>query len=228
MRRKTILLLLSFIIIFSYSCTFESGKNIQEEGYVEYDIVYLKNDLKNVQEFQLPKKMKLQFSPRYIKNSIDGFAGIISIKNISDLKKDTVTTMLKFFNYKYYYTNNKGETPCCFEITETPDIEFTDDTIILAGLKCYKAKIIFPSGKAGHDIYYTREIKANNVNKNTAYSEIPGILMEFQMNLSGLTMLFKATKVEQCAIDKKEFTIDKGYKKIPREEMVKIINQLLE
>ena len=210
------------------SCISKPFEGIRGEGYVEYDITYLRNELDGISEYLLPKKMILTFSPRFTKNTIEGYAGIINIQNITDLKKDTVTTVLKFFNYKYYYTSSPKETPCCFEIMEDPVIEFLEDSILIAGIVSYKAIVNFPSSNKSHEVFYSKNVKADIINKNTAYHEIPGILMKFEMDMGNLTMIFNATKVETYSIKDNEFQIPSGYEKISREKMVKIISELLE
>jgi len=221
------LLLLSFFLTI-ITCKQKPFEGIKAEGKITYDITYKKIDLDKIPEKLLPQKMTLLFSNRYTKNIIEGYAGIISIQNINDLKMDTVTTSFKFFNHKYYYTSKPKESPCCFEILEKPIIKFENDSIQIAGFNCYRASIEYPKSGKKHTIYYTMEIDAGIINKNTAYEKVPGILMDFEMEMGSLTMQFKASEINFQNIEMKEFSLRDGYKKISRDDMVKIIDQLLE
>ena len=118
-----------------------------------------------------------------------------------------MTTLFKYINYKYYYSSNPKELPCCFELLEKPEIVFLDDSIKIAGLMCYKANVVFPTVSQNHDIYYTKRIESEIINKNTIYEDIPGILMRFQMEMGSLTLLFEATNIELCSVDLNEFKI---------------------
>jgi GLPGLI family protein len=223
---KLIFIPLIMAVVFT-SCRQQQMQGNKGQGSVEYDITYRNNEL-DIPQHLLPQKMTMTFTKRYSKNIIEGYAGIISIRNINDLKKDTVTTLFKLFNHKVYYTSRPRETPCCFEILEKPKITFTGDTLHIAGLLCHKVLINNESDNSSREVFYTKEIETHSVNKNTSFEDIPGILMDFEMTLGKLTMHFKATNVEYKDIDNKEFTLPTGYKKISRGEMVKIINQLLE
>lgn len=226
-KRKALYFLL-FIIMLSWSCNRQVPSGPKSEGVIEYDITYKKNDLTNIPEAMMPQKMVLYFTNRFTKNVIEGYAGVISIKNINDLKKDTVTTVLKFLGHKVFYTSKPREVPCCFEILEKPEITFLPDTTTIAEMLCNKARIFDPASNTEHSVYYTNEISAHNPNKNTSYEKIPGVLMEFEMTMGKITMHFKAKEVAFKPVDMKEFKLNKGYKKISRKEMVKIIGQLLE
>ncbi len=222
--RATLLIL----FLSSLSCTNENFEGIHGEGKVEYDITYIKNHLEGFSAYMLPKKMTLEFSPRYTVNTIENMLGLISIKNISDLKFDTVTTAFKYSNHKYFYTSKPKEYPCCFEILERPEVELLNDSTIIAGVYCKKAKVSFPSLNESHYVYYTDVINASIINKNTAYEDIPGILMDFQMEMGNLKMKFTASKLEFKDIENTEFKIPNGFERITRNEMVKIIHDLLE
>ena len=224
---RKLLIIFPILLLFT-GCTLNNEKYSQVEGIVKYDILYQRIELTSIPENLLPKTMTFTFNKRYSKNTIEGFMGIISIINITDLKKDTVTTVLKFLDNKYYFTSKPREIPCCFEIMDKPEIKFTNDSLLIAGVICEKAFLNFPDSMLNHSIYFTRDIKIKNLNRNTAYEDIEGILMEFMMELSTLTMQFKAKSIKFKPVSDDEFIVPKGHKRISRGKMVEIINQLLE
>ncbi|UCH14481.1 MAG: hypothetical protein JSV22_00595 [Bacteroidales bacterium] len=203
------------------------GKYIN--GAIEYKITYIENELKEISPSLLPKKMKLEFSPHYSTNTIEGFMGFFKLKSHTNFRQRKCFTILEVLNKKYLFKGKKGESMCCFD--ENPDmkIEFTDDIKEIAGLECKRAIVSLPEKGETFDIYYTNEISIHNPNSTNPYNQIDGVLLDFQLKLAYLKMKFTAEKF----IPSKNNEIDKykepaNYREVSREQMTYIIKRLME
>jgi GLPGLI family protein len=110
----------------------------------------------------------------------------------------------------------EGETTNGFEITfEGGQVEVTNETKMIAGYKCKKA--IFSSGDAEDDfktdVWFTEDIA--NANEK---SPLPGMPMEYDVNIEGIEMHYAVTKVTKGGVSATAFDVPAGYTKKTMQE----------
>lgn len=210
------------------TCREKDVSETKDQGRIEFDIIYLENNLKNVSFNFLPKTMVLKFNKDYSINSIDGFMGFISIKNISDFHNNQSITLLKFLDNKYAYKGEKNELACCFEMTDEIKISKTEEYKNITGVQCRKAIISSPNGEESFPVYYTEDINIKNPNAFTPYHEIEGVLLDFVLKLPNVVMNLKAREIKYVEIPDEEFKIPAEYRFITRRKMKEIIKRILE
>ena len=104
-------------------------------------------------------------------------------------------------------------------------LKMVEGTKEIAGYKCKKAQAVLASG-ATVDVYYTDELGYDNINWSNPYSDIKGVLMEFQVEKYGLTMKLTAREVTTESVEASEFEIKGDFKKIPIEEMEDMLRKI--
>jgi GLPGLI family protein len=215
-----------FLVLFTGCDHFHKGKPL--EGLIEYEVFYLNNE-SNIPTNVLPNKVYLKFKDKKSLTAIEGFMGLFSLTNITDVKKDENMTVLRVMDNKYFNLTDEDELPFFFEGLEDIDIMLVDDTKVIAGINCKKAIVSFPdSSKQPYEIYYTEEIKIKNPNKVNPYRKINGVLMQFIMRINNMEILLIATKYSPQSIPDEAFIIPKDYKKISKLKMKMILAKLLE
>jgi GLPGLI family protein len=222
----------AFIIIVLIFTSLNSCKKIQhkdriKEGYIEYDIEYLDDSLDSFMKGLLPRKMTIKFKNNNTINKIEGFSGIVSFTHIQNFREKRNITLVKILNKKYKYIEKINDNSLFFEDLPGMKIELQDTTKIICGFKSQKAKIIIPdSNVEPFFIYYTDDIIINNVNAQTPFRSIKGVLLEFQVKLYDMPMKLTATKIQEAEISSDYFKIPKGYDSINKKTMVEIIELL--
>ena len=222
--KYTTLIISVTFLLFLTNCS-NIGKN--EEGLIEYDIVYLSNQT-SVPTYLLPKTLKLKFKGYRNITSIEGFMGQFSITNIADNKDKTNTTLLKIIENKFVSTE-KNIYPCFFDGLQGLKIKITSDKKVLAGLECQKAIGYLPSATISKfDIYFTKNIKISNPNKINPYKDIDGVLMQFNIRLQNIEMQLVARKHTKTSIPESDFSVPEHFKKIGNKKLTELVGQLLE
>lgn len=212
--------------------TLSSCKKIQQsdrikEGYIEYDIEYLDNSLDGFMKGLLPKKMTIKFKDNNTINKIEGFSGIVSFTHIQNYREKNNITLVKVLNKKYKYIEKINEKSMFFEEIPGMIIEPQDTTKILCGFKCEKAKVIVPDSEIEpYFIYYTNDITINNVNAQTPFKSIEGVLLEFRIKLYDMPMKLTVRKIQEAKVLSEDFEIPEGYISINKKTMVEIIDLL--
>ncbi len=223
MRIKYLLVLLFAAIIIN-SCDISVGGKF-DQGIIEYDLKYLEDENKNPIISLLPTTMTFQFKDENLSQSVEGWMGIFKMGGIYNAEDQTTTAFLKIMADKYIYQGNSA-----FGYNEYPDmqIEYVDETKEIAGIKCKKANITIPGGEIEQfSVYYTDKIKLEKANLFNPFKEIPGVLLEFQYEMFDITTSLTATKIEQVEVDDAIFEVPSGYKKVSKEEMEEVINNLM-
>lgn len=217
------------VLLLLATCKKDTYKGKYENGFIEYKISYLENELKEISPALLPKKMKLEFSQDYSTSTIEGFMGFFKLISHTNFRHKKCSTILEVLNKKYLFKGKKGESMCCFEENPDMEIEFTNDVKNIAGLKSKRVIVMLPDMEETFDVYYTDEIAIENPNSTNPYNQIDGVLMEFQLKLEYLKMKFTAEKFVPARYDKiRKITEQSDYDEVTREQMTYIIKRLME
>ena len=155
--------------------------------------------------------------------------GVFRLNNFTYFRHKRCSTLLEVLNKNYIYFGKRGDEMCCFEGMEDMSVELTDETKVIAGLTCHKAVVTTQPSNETFDVYYTNEIRLSDPNMTNPYKQIDGVLMEFQLSLSGLKMRFTADNFENSLkTPLKELEYPKNSYKVSRDQMSEIISKLME
>ena len=217
------------LLLLLSSCKKHEPSGIYDNGRIEYRISYLENNHSQISTNLLPKKMRLEFNQEYSVNIIEGFMGVFRLNNITYFKHKKCSTLLEVFNKNFVYLGRRGDEMCCFEEMDNMDVRETNETKTIAGLKCYKAIVTIKKNNEVFDIYYTKDIRLANPNVTNPYKKVNGVLVEFQLSMSGLKMRFEANKFESFNHNSmKEPVLPKNSSNVTRDQMAVILNRLLD
>jgi hypothetical protein len=169
----------------------------------------------------------MKFNNNFASYTLEDRVGLFSISNIINLSDHENITLIKVFDKKYVYTGGKNDTPLFFRNNTPYEVKLLSDTQRLAGLLCQTANIFDPETKKSYDVLYTNNVQVRDLNHNTPYEKINGLLLKFGIQMKNLTMKLTAKKIEPKEIKDQEFSIPEGYKHISKSQMEEIINTLL-
>ncbi len=207
----------------------EPLEGIYDKGKIEYKITYIENNLKQISPTLLPKKMKLEFNQDYSISLIEGFMGVFKLNNITYFRKKRSTTLLEVLDKNYLFNGKRGDEICCFEPMGEMIVKHTDEIRKIAGLNCKKAIITLPKKNETFVIYYTNDIRLASPNLTNPYKTIDGVLVEFQLKLSGVKMKFTANKFEDLTNHNLgDLIIPDNSIEVSKEQMTRILNKLME
>ncbi|MFO7829192.1 MAG: hypothetical protein R6V23_11255 [Bacteroidales bacterium] len=224
--RIFIITFILFVTAF-YSCKELQQKDRIKEGFIEYNIEYMDDTLDSFMIGLLPKKMMIKFKDNNTINKIEGFSGIVSFTHIQNYKEKKNTTLVKVLNKKYKYVEKINESSLFFEELPGMKIEHMDEEKEICGFMSKKAKITLPDSTfQPFYIYYTDDIIISNVNAQTPFKSIKGVLLEFQVKFYDLNMRLTANKIQETEISSDHFKVPEDYQNINRKTMVEIIELL--
>jgi hypothetical protein len=224
-RLPVVIFILSLTII--SSCNKLQQKNRIKEGFIEYNIEYLNDTLNSFMIGLLPQKLIIKFKDNNTLNKIEGFLGIVSFTHIQNYKEKKNITLVKVLNKKYKYVEKNNDSSIFFEELPGMNITLQDEVKEICGFHAQKAKVTVPdTHMKPFFIYYTNDICINNVNSQTPYKSIDGVLLEFQVKFYDLDMKLTATKVQEAEISSEDFNVPAGYQNINKQTMIEVIELL--
>jgi len=198
-----------------------------EQGAITFDIAYTNNSGRSFPMQLLPKTIEMKFNRNFASYTIEDRVGLFSICNILDLSHHKSATLIKVFDKKYVYQGNAHESPIFFKSSEPYEVQFQKDTQRIAGILCQKAVITDKESAKSYDILYSSNIRIRDLNANTPYAKIEGLLLQFGIQMKNLDMKLTAKKINQKNVNNIEFQIPEDYKAISKMQMEEIINTLL-
>lgn len=205
------------------SCSDVIGSGNLDEGLIEYEITYPNPpDDKYVQKM-LPTVLDFKFKRGLTKSEVSISLGMIKIFYLTDVKKKTMTEMVKFMTNKYSHEMDIGAVEDLMSELPPYTIEQTEDTKMIANYKCKKATV-YVGGKEPYtfDLYYTNEIDIPEANWYNPFKEIEGVLMEYEIERFNMLMHLTASKVEPAEFENDEFMRPKEYDPVDKSEMDKV------
>ncbi len=198
-----------FLLIGEVGCEVLGGKS---EGIIIYDITYPKPHADNSTQAIMPSQMEFQFKDdKYINNLSIAF-GYVNIDYVVNNQTRELIEVAKIGKHRYAAQINESTLPSLLKDVPKYTVKFiAGGTKEIAGFKCKKALVSIASKTPySFDVYYTNDIALTEPNWCTPFKEIPGTLMEYQIEKFDVIMRFTAKEVKNLAQDAKEFTLPAG------------------
>ena len=225
---KSIKYISFFIILLLTACENNPFAGKLDEGRITYTMKYFEDEGVNPLISLLPTEMIIEFKDNSYSQKIEGWMGIFSMAGIYNTKTKTNSALLKIMSDKFHYETGLDGESFGFDSLPKMKIEYTNETQVIAGYKCKKAKIIFEDSKIKNfDVFYTTEISIAKPNNHNPFNEIKGVLLKYQMGFQDIQMEVTATKVEETKISDTSFEIPANYEKVPIEKMQEVLDNLM-
>jgi len=210
---------ISFLVIFSVLLFASCGDNgkVVSEGVIEFDAKVV--DLSHPMASMAPTKMTFKFKDNFSIVEMSAGMGFLYTSFITNPEEKTLTQFVKMFGKKFAVIQKVADLK--IENDKYP-LEFTstNETKVIAGYTCTKVHVkVKNETNEEFDVFYTKEISIENSNFTNPYSEIDGVLMEYQMKKFGIEMRFTAKTVSKIEVGDDLFKFDKESKIINQEEM---------
>jgi hypothetical protein len=130
-------------------------------------------------------------------------------------------------NKKYYYICSGSTDFMGMQSFNDVSIAFDDAEKEILDFNCKHAKVSADSGSVNFDLYFTTEIDITAPNNQSPFKEIPGVLMEFQIEINGISMFLVAAEVVETSISDELFQIPVGYEEVPKQTIDDIFSSLI-
>ncbi len=226
----SLLLIAAFGFVVLTSATPKKKKSKMFKGTVTYSLNYEGDALTPLQISKLPKTVSIKmFGTMTSIEIVNGPAIITMIERPDDKVK---ITLIEVMDKKAGMTEKDTTSSDGVDSTSqfTTEIEYSEDTKVIAGYKCKKAVVTFtPKDSVDAEeqtliLFYSPEMGSAALNEDGPYKGIPGLLMEFYKVEVGLNTKFVATEVKKGGVKELDFFFQSDYKEFKSgEELMKYL-----
>lgn len=212
---KSILFIFIFLISLSKSSSAQTNYGLKS-GKLVFGISMLGDQMSDQQKAMMPTESIMYFKDDKSRVEISMSMGTTII--ISDNKTKKTTVLMDFMGNKIAMETDQTETKKEMEKNGKYKVELLDGSKEIAGYKCKKAKITQThDGKEfSFDVWYTKEISANNASSN-GIDGIDGCMLEFEIFQNGMRMKMTTKSITSQDVDASKFIIPDGYTKTTAE-----------
>lgn len=210
-----------------FSCGSIQDDGRIKEGEIEFEVSYPKMTEDNFMIDFMPDVMILQFKDNKYMSELSAGAGMFKSSFIADSEQKEFIQMVKLISKKMYVKlNEEGVKEMNAEMPAF-EVEQTTETKEIAGYNC-KRVIIHSSNGESFDAFYTDEINIPNANWCTQYKDIPGVLLEYQLEKYDICMRLQAVRVAGLEIEDETFNYENDYKLVSRQRIDKELQEIFD
>ncbi|MCB9169048.1 MAG: hypothetical protein H6594_01705 [Flavobacteriales bacterium] len=198
------------------------------EGVIEYALSFPEYDPNGIMAGMLPESTTLTFSKGRELAELSAGMGVFRTSIITDNVRREMSYHLSVLNKKIVSHLQQRDMPT-FNKEEPPlTLLYTDEIDTIAGYPCKKAIAIFGSMDMPEiDLYYTDRIALDDPNWYGPFSEVPGVLLRYEMVQYGMRMRLEAMTVRPGPVDGSKFDERGGFAQVSPETLHAELEQVL-
>jgi GLPGLI family protein len=193
------------------------------KGRIIYKISYPGSNVDLAELQQLPDKAVVFTKKNQVRTELSGqTAGLYQVK-ISDADSKNISTLMEIQKEKYVIKRSFPEIQNALRNMPQPEFEFTNDTKMIMGYTCKKAiaRVTDMFGVEHQSIiYYTTEIPGAAFNFDNPYTEIPGLMLEYEIRVGQLNIRYEAQSLKKKVfVANRRFDVPRDYQLITYDEL---------
>lgn len=219
----------TFLLALLQGCTNKTTESeFPNAGVITYMIDYPKEISDSPTASLLPNQLKLSFKNNMRRYEFKGSYDIFSLDFYSLSENDSSTTVFRFMGNGLIHVGDVGSNFFFFDKKQTPIIELLDNQPKqIAQKSCSKAIVNYPGSKP-FNVYYSEDIDLEMPNRNTPFTEIPGVLLEFYVDYNEVRFHFTARDINYNIPEDSVFAVPNIEKVAAESEIGNLILTLIE
>lgn len=214
MNNKTLLLLPAAIGLLHGCGTGLLGGKV-DEGVIEYALSFPDYDPDGIMAGMLPERTTVSFSDNKQVAEVSAGMGMFKTVMMADNAKRSMDYHMSLMGKKIVSHMVTSDLTMFQVESGNPTILFTNDMDTIAGYPCRRAVAIF-SGIAQPEVevWYTNDIAMTNPNWFNPFSEVPGVLMRYELVQNGVRMRLDAISVKPGKLAPGSFDVKEDFEKV--------------
>lgn len=176
------------------------------EGFIEYALTFPDYDPHGLMAGMLPEKTTLYFTEEQQVADLSAGMGVFHTAMVVNTPKQELDYHMSVMSKKLVSELHPRDLALFNKDSEASTILYTDMVDTIAGYPCKKAIALYNGlNKTEVDLWYTDAIHIDHPNWYGPYSEVPGVLMRYEMIQYGMRMRLSATSVVPGPVDPAKF-----------------------
>jgi GLPGLI family protein len=203
-------------------------ENRPSEGVIEYALSFPDYDPNGLMAGMLPERTTLTFTDGKQVAELNAGMGIFKTAMIADNGAKLMDYHMSMMSKKLVSHMQPRDLEIFNTDRQHPTILFTQDMDTIAGYPCRRAIAIFDKvDQPEIEIWYTDRIKLKDPNWFGPFSEIPGVMLRYELYQHGIRMRLDAISVTSGPVDDTKFKVKEEYQQVPAEVLHSELAQVL-
>ncbi len=205
----------AFLLILGSGCNSSLLNGRMDEGVIEYALTFPDHDPNGLMAGMLPESTTLTFAEGKQLAELSAGMGIFRTHMVVDNKGRAMDYHMSMMSKKIMAHLVSKDLDVINTGIPKPYLLFTNDVDTIAGFACKRAVAIFDRMDLPEvDIWYTEDISLDNANWFGPFSEVPGVMLSYEMVQYGLRMRLDAVKVTPGKVDPAKFNEKPEYERV--------------
>ncbi|HEX2618193.1 MAG TPA: hypothetical protein VHL57_11670 [Flavobacteriales bacterium] len=189
-----------------------------KEGTIEYALTFPDYDPNGLMAGMLPEKTTLTFTEDKQAVDLSAGMGVFRTSMVVNTPEHIMDYHMSVMGKKMVAELHPTDLQQFNRESEALSILYTNETDTIAGYPCKKAVAIYNGiDHPEAEIWYTTEIAMEAPNWYGPYSEIPGVLMQYEVIQYGMRMRLTATTVKPGPVDASHFVVQEDHEHVAPE-----------
>lgn len=185
------------------------------EGVIEYALSFPDYDPNGIMAGMLPERTTVSFMEDRQVAELSAGMGMFRTVMMADNANKAMDYHLSLMSKKIVARMIPSDLGMFQAESGTPTILYTNDIDTVAGYPCKRAVAIFDGIEQPEvELWYTDRIDLKNPNWFGPFSEIPGVLLRYELMQNGVRMRLDAISVVPGKVDPAKFEVKKDFDQV--------------
>ena len=199
-----------------------------KEGVIEYALTFPDYDPNGLMAGMLPEKTLLYFGDGQQMADLSAGMGVFHTSMMVNTEDQVMNYHMSVMSKKLVSELHPRDLVSFNKESQAFTIVFTNITDTIAGYPCKKAIAVYANiDQPEAELWYTDAIEMETPNWYGPYSEIPGVLLRYEMVQYGMRMQLNATSVTAGPVDPIKFKAKGEYDKVAPEVLHHELEEVL-
>lgn len=198
------------------------------EGIIEYAMAFPDMDPNGLMADMLPEKATLNFSPDQQALDLSAGMGIFKTSMVINNARRVVDYHMSVMGKSLVAELKPRDLTSLNKVRPTLAVIHTAGRDTIAGLPCKQAFLIYDDISIPEvEVWYTEELDLDQPNWYGPFSEIPGVLMRYEVVQHNIRMRLEATAVRLEPVDAKKFSVRSDYQQVAPHVLYEQLDEVL-
>lgn len=219
---------LPLLILLTAGCGHSLLQRRVTEGVIEYAITFPDYDPNGLMAGMLPEKTTLSFNEERQAVDLSAGMGIFRTSMVVNTPEKVMDYHMSVMSKRLVAELHPRDLQAFNKESQALTILYTNEVDTIAGYPCKKAVAVYNGiGQPEVELWYTDAIEMDAPNWYGPFSEIPGVLLRYEMIQYGIRMQLNATSVTPGPVDASKFALKEDHEKVAPEVLHHELEEVL-
>lgn len=211
---------LTFVLLMNTGCGTTMMQDKVNEGVIEYALTFPDYDPNGLMAGMLPEKTTLYFNEEQQVADLSAGMGVFRTSMVVNTPKQLMDYHMSVMSKKLVSELGPRDLMLFNKESAALTILYTNAVDTIAGYPCKKAIALYNGiDQPEVELWYTDAIRMDKPNWYGPYTDIPGVLLRYEMVQYGMRMKLDATSVTPGPVDPKKFELKPDHDKVTPEAL---------